>query len=197
MYDYIKGVLAEITPTQAVVENNGIGYKLEISLSTFADIQGFAGKEVQLFIYYHVKEDVALWYGFNTKEERQMFTLMINVNGVGPNTARMILSSLMVEELKAAIVGDDVHKIKNVKGIGIKTAQKIIIDLKDKVVKGADTSTLPLGGSSLSAQSEEALGALTMLGFAKAASQKAIGEVLRENPNAPVEEIIKKALKKL
>ena len=197
MYDYIKGTLTEITPTQAVVENNGIGYKLEISLTTFADIQGFAEKEVKLFIYYHVKEDVALWYGFDTKEERGMFMLLINVNGVGPNTARMILSSLTTEELKAAVVGDDVNKIKNVKGIGLKTAQKIIIELKDKIVKGADTSTLSLSGGKANPQSEEALGALTMLGFAKAASQKAIGEVIKENPTAPVEEIIKKALKKL
>ena len=197
MYDYIKGELTEITPTQAVVENNGIGYKLEISLSTFADIQGFLNKEVKLFIYYHVKEDVAMWYGFNSKEERGMFVLLINVNGIGPNTARMILSSLTTEELKTAIISNDVNRIKNVKGIGIKTAQRVIIDLKDKVVKGADNSTLPLSGAAVNPQSEEALGALTMLGFPKAASQKAIGEVLKEIPNAPVEEIIKKALKKL
>ena len=197
MYDYIIGKLSELTPTQAIIENNEIGYKLEISLSTFADIQDKAGEKIKLFIYYHVKEDVAMWYGFNLKEEREMFTLLINVNGIGPNTARMILSSLTTEELKNAIVGNDVNKIKNVKGIGIKTAQRVIIDLKDKIVKGSDSAVLPLGGAVSTPQTEEALSALVMLGFAKAASQKAIAEVLKETPNAQVEEIIKKSLKKL
>lgn len=197
MYDYIKGTLSEITPTQAIVENGGIGYKLEITLSTFADVQTLLNQDIRLFIYYHVKEDIAMWYGFSSKEEREMFILLINVNGIGPNTARMILSSLNTEELKSAIVANDVNRIKNVKGIGIKSAQRIIIDLKDKIVKGADSSTIPFALAGSSAISEEALGALTMLGFAKAASQKAIGEVLKESSSLPVEEIIKKALKKL
>ena len=134
MYDYIKGLLVETTPTQAIVEAGGIGYKLEISLQTFTDIQNL--KEVKLYIYYYVKEDIAMWYGFASKEERYMFTLLINVNGVGPNTARMILSSLSTDELKTAIASDDVNKIKAVKGIGLKTAQKVIIELKDKISKG-------------------------------------------------------------
>lgn len=195
MYDYIKGLLVETTPTQAIVEAGGIGYKLEISLQTFTDIQNL--KEVKLYIYYYVKEDIAQWYGFASKEERYMFTLLINVNGVGPNTARMILSSLSTDELKAAIATDDVNKIKAVKGIGLKTAQKLIIELKDKVSKGADSSTLPLGPAAKSPVGEEALGALIMLGFKKPDSEKVIGDILRQNPAASVEQIIKLALKRL
>ncbi|MBP5692191.1 MAG: Holliday junction branch migration protein RuvA [Bacteroidales bacterium] len=195
MYDYIKGLLVETTPTQAIVEAGGIGYKLEISLQTFTDIQNL--KEAKLYIYYYVKEDIAQWYGFASKEERYMFTLLINVNGVGPNTARMILSSLNTDELKAAIATDDVNKIKAVKGIGLKTAQKVIIELKDKISKGSDTSTLPLGSAAKSPVAEEALGALVMLGFKKPDSEKVIGDILRQNPAASVEQIIKLALKRL
>ena len=195
MYDYIKGLLVETTPTQAIVEAGGIGYKLEISLQTFTDIQNL--KEVKLYIYYYVKEDIAMWYGFASKEERYMFTLLINVNGVGPNTARMILSSLSTEELKTAIATDDVNKIKAVKGIGLKTAQKVIIELKDKISKGSDTSTLPLGSAAKSPVAEEALGALVMLGFKKPDSEKVTGDILRQNPAASVEQIIKLALKRL
>ena len=195
MYDYIKGQLVETNPTQAVVEAGGIGYRLEISLQTFTDIQNL--KDVKLYIYYHVKEDVAMWYGFASKEEREMFMLLINVNGVGPNTARMILSSLSTEELRNAIISDDVRKIKGVKGIGLKTAQRLIIDLKDKVLKGADTTTLPLGPAAKNPTAEEALGALMMLGFNKQASEKAVGDILREKPDCSVEQLIKLALKKL
>lgn len=195
MYDYIKGLLIETSPTQAVVETGGIGYKLEISLQTFTDIQN--KKDVKLYIYYHVKEDIAMWYGFADKEERAMFLLLINVNGIGPNTARMILSSLSTEELKGAIASNDVNKIKAVKGIGLKTAQRLIIDLKDKILKGADTSTLQLGVSTKSPNAEEALGALVMLGFNKQSSEKAIAEVLREKPDCTVEQLIKLALKRL
>ncbi len=194
MYDYIKGKLAEVTPTQAVVEAGGIGYKLEISLQTFTDIQSL--EDVKLYIYYHVKEDMAMWYGFFRKEERAMFMMLINVNGIGPNTARMILSSLTTEELKNAIANEDINRIKGVKGIGLKSAQRLVIELKDKIIKGADTSTLPLGGTK-SAAAEEALSALTMLGFAKPASQKAIDAALKSKPGASVEDIIKLALKNL
>ena len=195
MYDYIKGLLVATTPTQAIVEAGGIGYKLEISLQTFTDIQNL--KEAKLYIYYYVKEDIAMWYGLASKEERYMFTLLINVNGVGPNTARMILSSLSTEELKTAIATDDVNKIKAVKGIGLKTAQKVIIELKDKISKGSDTSALPLGPAAKSPVGEEALGALVMLGFKKPDSEKVIGDILRQNPAASVEQIIKLALKRL
>ena len=195
MYDYIKGLLVETTPTQAVVEAGGIGYRLEISLQTFTDIQNL--KEVKLYIYYYVKEDIAMWYGFASKEERYMFTLLLNVNGVGPNTARMILSSLSTDELKTAIATGDVNKIKAVKGIGLKTAQKLIIELKDKVSKGGDTLSLPLGETAKSPVAEEALGALVMLGFKKPDSEKVIGDILRQSPSSSVEQIIKLALKRL
>lgn len=195
MYDYIKGLLVETTPTQAVVEAGGIGYRLEISLQTFTDIQNL--KEVKLYIYYYVKEDIAMWYGFASKEERYMFSLLLNVNGVGPNTARMILSSLSTDELRMAISTDDVNKIKAVKGIGLKTAQKLIIELKDKVSKGSDTLSLPLGETAKSPVAEEALGALVMLGFKKPDSEKVIGDILRQNPSSSVEQIIKLALKRL
>ena len=195
MYDYIKGLLVETNPTQAVVEAGGIGYRLEISLQTFTDIQNL--KEVKLYIYYYVKEDIAMWYGFASKEERYMFSLLLNVNGVGPNTARMILSSLSTDELKTAIATNDVNKIKAVKGIGLKTAQKLIIELKDKVSKGSDTLSLPLGETAKSPVAEEALGALVMLGFKKPDSEKVIGDILRQNPSSSVEQIIKLALKKL
>lgn len=197
MYDYIKGDLVEVSPTMVVVECGGIGYSLEISLQTFSAIQNLSN--VKLYIYYHVKEDIAMWYGFFAKEERDMFTALINVNGVGPNTARMILSSLSVEELKGAILGEDVNKIKGVKGIGLKTAQRLIIDLKDKIVKGIGDASGAIPGlaATKSATAEEALQALIMLGFAKPASSKAIENVLKENPNLSVEEIIKYALKRL
>ena len=195
MYDYIKGLLVETTPTQAIVEAGGIGYKLEISLQTFTDIQNL--KEAKLYIYYYVKEDIAQWYGFASKEERYMFSLLLNVNGVGPNTARMILSSLSTAELKTAIATNDVNKIKAVKGIGLKTAQKLIIELKDKVSMGGDTLSLPLGETAKSPVAEEALGALVMLGFKKPDSEKVIGDILRQNPAASVEQIIKLALKRL
>lgn len=195
MYDYIKGLLVETNPTQAVVEAGGIGYRLEISLQTFTDIQNL--KEVKLYIYYYVKEDIAMWYGFASKEERYMFSLLLNVNGVGPNTARMILSSLSTDELKTAIATNDVNKIKAVKGIGLKTAQKLIIELKDKVSKGGDTLSLPLGETAKSPVAEEALGALVMLGFKKPDSEKVIGDILRQNPSSSVEQIIKLALKRL
>ncbi|MBP5391422.1 MAG: Holliday junction branch migration protein RuvA [Bacteroidales bacterium] len=195
MYDYIKGLLVETNPTQAVVEAGGIGYRLEISLQTFTDIQNL--KEVKLYIYYYVKEDIAMWYGFASKEERYMFSLLLNVNGVGPNTARMILSSLSTDELKTAIATNDVNKIKAVKGIGLKTAQKLIIELKDKVSKGSDTLSLPLGETAKSPVAEEALGALVMLGFKKPDSEKVIGDILRQNPSSSVEQIIKLALKRL
>lgn len=195
MYDYIKGELAEVTPTQAVVETGGIGYRLEISLQTFTEIQSL--KNLRLYIYYHLKEDAAVWYGFHSKEERAMFMLLVNVNGIGPNTARMILSSLTTDELRNAIIGEDINRIKGVKGIGLKTAQRLVIELKDKVIKGGEASSLPLGAPVKSGAAEEALSALVMLGFAKPASQKAIDGVLKARPTASVEDIIKLALKNL
>lgn len=196
MYTYIKGELVEITPTAAVIENNGIGYELQISLQTFTEIQGL--RDVMLYIHHHIREDVELWYGFATKEERNIFRMLIEVNGIGPNTARMMLSSMNSTEIKTAIMGGDVNRIKSIKGIGIKTAQRVIIDLKDKIAKGGEDVTAALfAQESSSAILEEALAALVMLGFAKAAADKAVKAVYKENPNYTLEQLIKFSLKRL
>lgn len=195
MYDYIKGTLEEINPTEAIIENNGIGYNLQISLQTFTAIQ--STKEVKLFIYHHVREDIQMWYGFYSKEERAIFISLIDVSGIGPNTARVMLSSLSCSEIKSAIVSGDVNKIKSVKGIGLKTAQKVIIELKDKFSKSPDDFTELLLGSQPSVNLDEALSALVMLGFNKAAADKVIKSVYKENPNYTIEELIKFSLKRL
>lgn len=195
MYEYIKGHLAEINPTEAVIENNGIGYKLQISLHTFTEIQTL--KEVKLFIHHHVREDIELWYGFAGKEERNIFTLLIEVSGIGTNTARMMLSSMTPAEIRNAIVSADVNRIKSIKGIGLKTAQKVIIELKDKLAKGTSGQTEMIAGFAGSAHSEEALSALVMLGFNKAAADKVLQNLVREKPDASVEELIKLSLKRL
>lgn len=196
MYDYIKGTLEDSTPTEAVIENNGIGYSLQISLQTYTAIQGC--KDVRLYIYHHLREDTELFFGFYSKEERSLFLLLIGVNGIGPNTARMMLSSLSCQELTNAILTGDVNKIKGVKGIGLKTAQRVIIDLKERVGKGDAKSALSLAEFGAASQiKEEALAALVMLGFSKAASEKAIDSILKEKPGSTIEELIKHSLKRL
>ncbi len=196
MYTYIKGELVEITPTTAVIENNGMGYELQISLQTFTEIQSL--RDVMLYIHHHVREDVELWYGFATKEERNIFRMLIEVNGIGPNTARMMLSSMSSTEIKTAIIAGDVNRIKSIKGIGLKTAQRVIIDLKDKIAKGGEESTSALFVSEVkSANMEEALSALIMLGFAKNAAEKVLKAVHKENPDYTLEELIKFSLKRL
>ena len=196
MSDYIHGTLEESTPTEAVIENNGIGYSLQISLQTYTAIQGC--KDVRLYIYHHLREDTELFFGFYSKEERSLFLLLIGVNGIGPNTARMMLSSLSCQELTNAILTGDVNKIKGVKGIGLKTAQRVIIDLKERVGKGDAKSALSLAEFGAASQiKEEALAALVMLGFSKAASEKAIDSILKEKPGSTIEELIKHSLKRL
>ena len=196
MYTYIKGELVEITPTAAVIENNGMGYELQISLQTYTEIQSL--RDVMLYIHHHVREDVELWYGFATKEERNIFRMLIEVNGIGPNTARMMLSSMSSAEIKTAIIAGDVNRIKSIKGIGIKTAQRVIIDLKDKIAKGGDDTTAALFvPETKSANMEEALSALVMLGFAKTAAEKVLKTVHKENPEYTLEELIKFSLKRL
>lgn len=195
MYDYIKGSLVEVSPTEAVVENNGIGYRLQISLQTYADIQSLA--HVKLYIHHHLREDIELWYGFYKKEERAMFCMLIEVSGIGPNTARVMLSSMTEEEIKNAIIAGDVNRIKSIKGIGLKTAQRVIIDLKDKIIKGGNTAVETLLPGAGSANKEEALSALVLLGFTKAAVEKVLTAILKENPNYSLEELIKLSLKRL
>lgn len=196
MYDYIKGTIVELNPTETVLENSNIGYHILISLQTYSHLA--PGTDAKLFLYHHLREDSELLYGFSDKEERHLFTLLIDVNGVGPNTARMMLSSLTTEELRNAIIGGDISRIKGVKGIGLKTAQRIIIDLKDKIVKGAPAGQS--GTFALSASSqirEEASSALILLGFSKPNVEKVIDSILKEKPDNKLETLIKEALKRL
>jgi len=193
MINYIKGTIAELSPAELVLENNGIGYSILISLQTYQGLQ--EKKEAKVFIFHYLREDIEEYYGFATKDERELFELLISVSGIGVASARMMLSSLSAEEIRQAILSEDVARIKSVKGIGVKSAQRMIIELKDKVVKGegADSSEL-FGGAARSEIVEEASRALVMLGFAKPAVNKAIQAILKANPNAKVEQIIKSAL---
>lgn len=195
MIDYIKGEIIELTPTDVVVECYGIGYKILISVQTYSLLEGKSNTTV--YIHHYLREDEELYYGFATKEERKMFRLLIGVSGVGAATARMMLSSLTVGEIEQAILSEDVNRIKSVKGIGLKSAQRMIIELKDKVVKGEQTDTSALFAQAGSKASEEATTALIMLGFTKANVTKAVNAVLKEDPTASVETIIRKSLQRL
>ena len=198
MIEYIKGEIAEITPALAVIDGNGIGYAINISLNTYSAIQG--KPNVKLYIYEAIREDAHVLYGFSTKQERELFLLLISVSGIGGNTARMILSALSPAELCNVISSGNDKLLKSVKGIGLKTAQRIIVDLKDKIA----TTGMETVSGSISALSpahseihDEAVAALTMLGFAQAPSQKVVSAILKEEPNLSVEKVIKLALKRL
>ena len=197
MYEYITGRLEEITPTDAIVEACGVGYDLLISLSTFSKLQGAQGKQVKLYTSHLVREDDEALYGFADKAERSVFVQLISVSGVGPGSARMILSAMTADEVREAVLSNDVNKFKSVKGIGLKTAQRVILDLKDKIGKGGDSFSFETQGGSSSAVREEAQSALTMLGFAKPAVEKTLDKLLKENPDLTLEELIKRALKQL
>lgn len=201
MIDYIKGEIAELQPATAVLECYGIGYALSISLNTYSAIQG--KKECKLYVYEAVRQDAAqVLYGFCTKQERELFLLLISVSGIGGNTARTILSALSPAELVNCISTENTSILKGVKGLGLKTAQRIIVDLKDKI----KNDSIAVGGSDLTMVSvpssnkqvhDEAVSALTMLGFAVAPSQKVVYSTLKAQPNATVEQVIKLALKQL
>lgn len=193
MYDYIKGSIEELSPAEAVIECGGIGYKLQISLNTYDRLQG--QKDVKIYIHHHLREDEETLYGFSDKEERRIFALLIGVSGIGPNTARMMLSSLTADEVSTAIASGDVNRIKGVKGIGLKTAQKVIIELKDKIARGGAELNLSTGGSSVN--TAEACSALIMLGFTKNAVEKTVSTIVKKEPGLSLEDIIKKALKML
>lgn len=199
MYDYIKGELTELTPTEAVVEAGGVGYSMLISLQSFSKLQTADPKEVKIFVRRTVNQQSGDedFYGFFTKQERSLFELLVSVSGVGPGTARMMLSGMTPDELRDAIVGGDVRRLQSVKGIGGKTAQRIVLELKDKIVKGAGGSVNMVGaaGSRSAAVCDEAASALVNLGFGKPNVDKVIGTLSRENPEATLEELIKKALK--
>ena len=199
MIDYIKGNIAEINPTEVVLECYGIGYKILISLQTYEGLNGKS--EAKVYIHHYLREDEELYYGFYTKDERELFRLLIGVSGVGASTARMMLSSLTSDEIRNAIIAEDINKIKSIKGIGTKSAQRLILELKDKVVKGGGSDTPALFSPSSNPAVDEATTALVMLGFTKAnvtkAVNKAVATVLKGNPSASLEEIIKLSLKLL
>ena len=198
MIEYLRGELAEITPALAVIDCNGVGYGIHISLNTYSAIQGKKG--VKLYIYEAIREDAHVLFGFSTKQERELFLLLISVSGIGGNTARMILSALSPAELCNVISSGNEKLLKGVKGIGLKTAQRIIVDLKDKIAAtGMETvsgSVATLSPANTEVH-DEAIAALTMLGFAQAPSQKVVTAILKEEPELTVEKVIKLALKRL
>jgi Holliday junction DNA helicase RuvA len=203
MIEYIKGVLTELTPAMAVVETAGIGYALNISLNTFTAVQG--KKEVKLYVHETLvtggRDDSFTLFGFATKQERELYDLLITVSGVGANTARMILSSLSPTELCSVISTGNDKMLKAVKGIGLKTAQRIIIDLKDKIISLGLADEFSASGGNVdmvnSDIKDEAVAALTMLGFSPAPSARVVVDILKENPDLPVEQVVKLALKKI
>ena len=200
MIEYIRGGLAELSPATAIIDCNGLGYAVNISLNTYAAIQG--KKECKLYIYEAIREDAYILYGFVDKQERELFLMLLSVSGIGGNTARMILSALSPAELINIISTENATLLKTVKGIGLKTAQRVIVDLKDKIKTNSFAAgNLENAGQVLSAISnqvqEEAVAALTMLGFAQAPSQKVVFTIIQELPDAPVEQVIKLALKRL
>lgn len=196
MIEYIKGEIVELTPARLILECGGVGYELNISLTTYS---AFNGKKTgKLFVYEVIREDAHLLFGFAERVERELFLLLTSVSGVGPNTARMILSSLPPKELVEAIASKNEAVLTAVKGIGLKTAQRILVDLKNKVknVEGlapVEMTEAPSNG----AVAEEAVAALVMLGFQKAASQKAVTAILKGSPAMAVEQVIKTALRML
>jgi Holliday junction DNA helicase RuvA len=193
MIDYIKGKLTEITPAYIVIESAGIGYFLNISLSTFSMLEG--KEEYRILVHEVIREDSHQLFGFADRKERVIFRLLISVTGVGAGTARVMLSSLNCDEIEKAIIGSDVNLLKAVKGIGLKTAQRIIVDLKDKI--GKQSGTGEIFAFTDNTKRDEALSALVMLGFGRSAVLKVLDKIIREDKNLTVEDMIKRALKSL
>jgi len=193
MIDYITGKVTELNPAYVVVECNGIGYNINISLNTYAELD--RAIECRILIHESIREDAHLLFGFTTADERDLFRQLITVSGVGAGTARMMLSSIRPADLRDAIISGDVGILKGVKGIGLKTAQRIIVDLKDKIGKHSVSGEI-IAFSDNTAR-EESLSALVMLGFARNSATKVIDNLLRENKKLPVEELVRRALKLL
>lgn len=192
MIEYISGKISELTPTYAVIDCNGIGYLLNISLPAFTALDGVS--EAKLLVHESIREDAYALYGFINEQERSMFRALIGVSGVGANTARMILSSIAAPELEIVIVSGDHNRLKNVKGIGTKTAQRIIVDLRDKIEPSSNDTLPGLDTSHMSEVFDEALAALVMLGFSKPQSQKVLKKIFEADPAVKVEKAIKQAL---
>lgn len=201
MIEYIRGIVDELTPTQAIIEaKSGVGYALSISLNTYTAIQN--KNEVRLFVYEVIREDAYLLFGFATRTERELFELLISISGVGGQTARMILSAFMPADLANIVQSEDVRSLKSVKGIGPKAAQRIIVELKDKMANfmGSGTASQTAEGANVTVSSpvvDEAVQALAVLGFSPAPTQKVVMQIVKDDPSIPVEGIIKKALKML
>ena len=196
MIDYIKGKITELTPANVVIETTGIGYFINISLTTYTALAN--QDEAQLFVYEAIREDAFVLFGFMSREERQLFLLLISVSGIGANTARVIMSSYSALEIQEMIATSNVSALNAIKGIGTKTAQRIIVDLKDKILKvSVGTGTQGTFVSATSTIREETMAALVMLGYTASASQKAIDTILKNDPTLSVEQVIKNALKML
>lgn len=194
MIDYISGRIAELSPTRIVIDNGGIGHAMEISLQTYTAVEKKG--EAQIFVQSQInpRDGIQVDYGFATKDERALFQLITSVSGMGAASARMVLSSMSSEEFQRAILSEDINRIKSVKGIGLKTAQRLILELKDKISKGEAVPETEIFKTVDSQAVEEATQALIMLGFAKPAVAKAIQKITAKNPDAKVEDIIKSAL---
>lgn len=197
MYEYISGLVAELAPTYAVIDAGGVGYYINISLQTYAAVEG--EKSARLYIHYVVREDAQLFYGFATKVERELFRHLISVSGVGGNTARMILSTYSSDELRNIIATENAVLLKNVKGLGLKTAQKIIVELSGKMLDlGVSVQTPAVAVAEKgSAIYDETMAALVMLGFQKSASEKVVKAILSESPTITVEDAVRQALRRL
>ena len=197
MYEYISGLVTDLAPTYAVIEAAGVGYYINISLQTYASLEG--EKSARLYVHFAVREDAQVLYGFATKQERELFRLLISVSGVGGNTARMILSTYSTSELRTIIATENAVLLKNVKGLGLKTAQKIIVELSGKMLElGVETSKSVVAPvSSNSEIYDETMAALVMLGFQKTASEKVVKAILNETPTISVEEAVRQALRRL
>jgi len=195
MYEYIFGKLTALNPANCVLDVSGVGYLLNISLASYAELETKKDTSCKLFVHQIIREDTNQLYGFFTLSEREMFRLLISVSGVGANTARVVLSTLSAEELKEAVETDDFKRIQSVKGIGIKTAQRIVIDLKGKMEKTIQGQQFSFPQSNTT--KEEALSALVMLGFVKNTAEKAISRLMKKNPELTVEELVKQSLKQM
>jgi len=196
MIDYLKGEIAELTPASITIDCNGIGFFANISLNTYSILNG--EKSAKIFVHEVIREDAHVLFGFADKHERDIFLLLISVSGVGPSTARVILSSLSAKELESVIATENVAVLQSVKGIGAKTAQRIIVDLKDKIKMTDSQGSMQLPTKAdVSGTGHEAIAALVMLGFPQVASQKVVSAILKESSSLPVEAIIKEALKRL
>lgn len=197
MTEYIKGQIAELTPTRVVIDNQGIGYSLEISLQTYSALEGKSSATLYVQSQLNQRDGTQVDYGFAGKDERELFRLITGVSGIGAASARMILSSLSADEFREAVISENIAVLKAVKGIGAKSAQRIVLELKDKIVKGGGESSEVLFGPDSNAIVDEATSALMILGFPKQNINKAIQVILKANPRASVEQIIKSALQML